>query len=123
MDQGSRRRLLALHALLLMSAVQAVTPDARDIASSALLKLFALSSQPAQHVFNERDRSEEICREAQVTTLCESAPEADFARTSLVPAPTRLDRPDDARCQSAGCPTGLTGSARERLRSLCRLIC
>lgn len=123
MDQASRRPLLALHALLLISAVQAVTPDARDMASSELLKLFTLSSQPAQHILSERDRSEEICREAQVAPLCERAPEADYTRTGPGTTPARPARSVGTRCQLAGSAAGRTGSAREHLRSLCRLIC
>ncbi len=123
MDRGNRRRLLALRALLLMSAIQAVTPDARDLASSALLKLFTLSTQPAHHIFNERDRSEEVCREAQVAPPCESATEADCTPTGLLEIPPSSPPWHDAWRGLAMCGSGLPGSARMRLRSLCRLIC
>lgn len=122
MDRGSRRRLLALCALL-MSAVQAVTPDARDMASSALLKLFTLSTQPAHRIFNERDRSEEVCREVQVASPCETALKADGTRTDLLAVSVPpLPSPDAGRALASN-PAGLTGSARALLRSLCRLIC
>ncbi|MHB1561592.1 MAG: hypothetical protein ACYC61_29435 [Isosphaeraceae bacterium] len=122
MDRGSRRRLLALCALLLMSAIQAVTPDARDLASSALLKLFTLSTQPAHPIFNERDRSEEVCREMQVAPPCERAREADCTRTGLVALPPPLPSHDVWRGLASN-TTGPGRSARVLLRSLCRLIC
>lgn len=123
MDQGSRRRLLALCALLLMSAVQAVTPDARDLASSALLKLFTLSAQPAHRIFNERDRSEEVCREVQVAPPGEKAQEVDRTRTGVVAVSSpSLPSHDSWRGVTLNA-TGRTASARALLRTLCRLMC
>jgi hypothetical protein len=121
MGQGSRRRMMALHALLVMSAIQAITPDARDMASSALLKLFSLNCQPGQRTFNDRDHSEDVCQEARIDVLSARAVAVENSglgrlESRILPM-TAHDRGDDARS------TWETAGPSLMLRSLCRLLC
>jgi hypothetical protein len=127
MSQGRLSRLPCLLLLLIVVAIQGITPDAQDLASTRTLRLIATTltdrDLPAEH----DEWPDDVCNPASCADTVKlpwSRRQLEWYRPIIADAMTQvLSRPFDfTRNLLHACP-GRTASIGARLCLLGRLIC
>lgn len=121
MRQGRRRATILSCLVLVVTAMQGVTPDGRDMASPLALKI--LRAQGCEHhgLCDDDDNSDEVCEVEQDRPALEASQILELKQPCALGGATGSD-PVFPLSHATGIPSNCR-IGRAILFTLCRLVC